>query len=147
MKLLHKKNTSGFTLLEVIIVVIIIGVLASLALPRFFTMVEYSRAAEALKAFIAIREAMDTCELKHGLANCDHTAWGNLGLNDPGAEAQAHWAYTIAPDVPAAGDYTVTATRNGIDDTSGSAGNTVTMIVNRGANTISRVGTGPYAGI
>ena len=30
------KNKSGFTLLEIIIVIIIIGILASLALPKFF---------------------------------------------------------------------------------------------------------------
>ena len=42
------KNKSGFTLLEIIIVIIIIGILASLALPKFFKTVEYSRSMEAL---------------------------------------------------------------------------------------------------
>ena len=42
------KRKKGVTLLEIIIVVIIIGVLASLALPRLFSTVEFSRSAEAI---------------------------------------------------------------------------------------------------
>ena len=57
------KRKKGFTLLEIIIVVIIVGVLASLALPRLFSTVEYSRSTEALAAIGSMRSAMD-CVVK-----------------------------------------------------------------------------------
>ena len=47
-------NKKGFTLLEIIIVIIIVGVLASLALPRFFSTVEYSRSTEALASLTSV---------------------------------------------------------------------------------------------
>lgn len=47
----------GFTLIEILIVVIIIGVLAGLALPRYERAVENARVAEALKILSTIRSA------------------------------------------------------------------------------------------
>jgi len=144
MKNLNK--TSGFTLLEVIIVVIIVGVLASLALPRFFAMVEYSRTAEALNTVTSLRGAIERCELQHGIANCTHANWSNLGMDqDPGTTAGAHWTYTITTG--AAGIYTIVCTRNANEDNGGYTGNTITVSVDNPAGTLSRVGTGPYLGI
>ena len=60
-----KKNKSGFTLLEIMIVVIIVGVLAALALPRLFGTIEYSRSTEAFSAFASIRSSMERCYLEH----------------------------------------------------------------------------------
>ena len=43
-------NKSGFTLLEILVVIIIVGVLASVAMPQLFRNVERSRATEALES-------------------------------------------------------------------------------------------------
>ena len=51
------KNRHGFTLLELLIVVIIIGVLASLAIPQFAAAVDRSRETEALNVLSAIGTA------------------------------------------------------------------------------------------
>lgn len=51
---MRASNRSGFTLLELLIVVIILGVLASLAIPQFAAAVDRSREAEALNAISAI---------------------------------------------------------------------------------------------
>ena len=51
------KNDRGFTLLELIIVVVVIGILASLALPNYMRVTERARAAEAKSILGAIRSS------------------------------------------------------------------------------------------
>lgn len=47
----------GFTLLELIVVIIIIGVLASMAYPKYITMIERARAVEAIQILSYLRDA------------------------------------------------------------------------------------------
>lgn len=49
----------GFTLIEVLIVVIIIGILASIALPQYVSTLEKARSAEAVTALGSMRSSMD----------------------------------------------------------------------------------------
>ena len=49
------RNERGFTLLELLMVVIIIAILASIALPQYLRATERSRASEALQVLGAIR--------------------------------------------------------------------------------------------
>lgn len=50
-------SKQGFTLIEIIVVVIIIGILASIALPKYQKTVEKARLAEAIRLLKHIREA------------------------------------------------------------------------------------------
>ena len=106
------KNKSSFTLLEIIIVIIIIGILASVALPKFFKTVEFSRAQEALGSLGSVRSAMERCYLiSRTFTPCVN--FTSLDIADPGTTNIAHWAYTWA--APGPSTYTVTATRSTLD--------------------------------
>ena len=135
-----KNNKSGFTLLEIIIVIIIVGVLASLALPKFFRTVEYSRGTEALSNLNAVRQSMERCYLQRGAyTNCN--TFNNLDLEDPAGSPNSHYDYSW----PAIGatTFTLRATRNTRDGTN--AGDQINLIATGTA--INRSGTGAYVGI
>ena len=135
-----KRNTQGFTLLEIIIVIIIVGVLASLALPRFFRTVEYSRSTEALTSLNAIRQSMERCYLqRNAYTTCN--AFANLDLEDPATSPNNHFDYAFT--AATANSFTITATRN----TSDGGAVTDTVVLTNNATTITRSGTGAFSGI
>ena len=58
-------NKSGFTLIEIIVVLIIIGVLACIAMPNLFTNIQKSKGAEAVASFGAMKASVEACGMKH----------------------------------------------------------------------------------
>lgn len=144
MERLNKK--SGFTLLEIIIVIIIIGVLASLALPRFFKTVEYSRATEALSHLSSIRQSMQRCFLiSNSFTPCVTAVpapFAGLDVEDPSSTAAggatAHFDYALA--APTATTFVITATRNVFEG--GTFGDTITI-----NETGVKTGTGNFSNV
>ena len=146
-----RNNKSGFTLLEIIIVIIIIGVLASLALPRFFTLVEFVKGGEAQTANAAARGGAVRYKLSNGDSYTGiNPDMSNLDTGNPGGTAlnpvpNAHFTYTIA--VNGAGTaFTITAFRN-THQGGGGIANTVWLSQDDAAGTVTKGGTSAFAGI
>ena len=63
---LHSRTRKGFTLVELAVVIIIIGVLAAFGVPRFLDSVERSKAAEAFNFQSAVRAAQERFQVRQG---------------------------------------------------------------------------------
>ena len=60
------KQDHGFTLTEIIIAIVIVGVLATLALPRFTGALERVRASEGVQILTALLRAQKAYEIENG---------------------------------------------------------------------------------
>ena len=67
------KENRAFTLMELIVAIIIVGVLASLAIPRFSDTIEKSRTAEAINILQTLREAQEVYRLENPGYTADPT--------------------------------------------------------------------------
>ena len=125
---LSSLRSKGFTLVELAVVVVIIGILAAFAVPKFLASVERSKAAEAFNYLSTIQAAQERYHARQGtyaahLADLDVAIpviqyFETTGIADSDATAlQTHWSQTLTRKGPSAGygAYTVTFTDNGFD--------------------------------
>ncbi|MEE8417578.1 MAG: prepilin-type N-terminal cleavage/methylation domain-containing protein [candidate division Zixibacteria bacterium] len=112
------RNSKGFTLIELMIVVVIIGILAALAIPRFMRSTTKSKQSEAkqlLKQIYtmqrAYRQEFNAYCLSGVTASATaQTAYARLGVD---VMASARYSYAMAATV---NTFTCTATANLDDD-------------------------------
>lgn len=75
----------GFTLIELMVVVVIIGILAAVAVPKLFGMIAKSKASEvgpAAGTYVKLQQAYISESIKVG-------TWGIIGYKGPGEEKTA----------------------------------------------------------
>ncbi|MBI3566382.1 MAG: prepilin-type N-terminal cleavage/methylation domain-containing protein [Elusimicrobia bacterium] len=101
---------SGFTLLELIVVVLVIGILAATAVPQYARVVEKSRAAEAIAALNAIKGSQDRYLNKYGGYCLGAVATCGLDIAPPPLKYFTAWANMTAG--AAAPSWKLIVTRN-----------------------------------
>ena len=79
---LSNRGRKGFTLVELAVVIIIIGVLAAFAVPRFLDSVERSKAAEAFNYQSSVRAAQERYQVRQG-TYCDDISKLDIQMPDP----------------------------------------------------------------
>lgn len=111
---------SGFTMLELLMVVIIVGVLAALAIPQYANFVERARVSEGANMIGAIKSAQSLYRLENATYAA---AIGNLTITFP-AGGTTYWGYAITAS--SATTYTITATRTAVPAGNAYIGDTIT---------------------
>ncbi len=120
----HNKN-SGFTMVELAIVLVILAILAAIAVPIYLKYVESARAGEAQEAIAAIWGASKVHHAETGQWPTDITQLRRLHLEQVTTD---RWNFTMTPG--ANGIQTLSATSKGLMP--GGAGKIVSFDARRG---------------
>lgn len=85
MKMIQKTKHAGFTLIELMITIAIIGILAAIAIPSYISYTERAQFSEVIQGASSMKNAVATCA--HTLGSVNGCTNGSNGI--PAAQAAA----------------------------------------------------------
>ena len=159
---MRKPSANGFTLLELMITVVILGILASLAYPSYTRYVAETRRSDAtinLLRIAALQEKFftecgryaDTLGAAGSLRTCTGPSSFDAGLAGGGVTTDGHYALTVAVApgpgplfAPGGGGFTLTARPIGTQFAADNTRCTAITVTNTGAR--DAIGTDSPAG-
>lgn len=100
---MHAHQNAGFTLIEIMVVVAIVAILATIALPSFSDQIRKSRRSEAISA-------MQDAQLTLERWRVDHPSFegSSASITD-----NKHYKFEISAQAATPNDYTITGTPQG----------------------------------
>jgi prepilin-type N-terminal cleavage/methylation domain-containing protein len=133
------RNQKGFTLVELMIVVIIVGILAAVAIPMYQGATERAKASEAVAALGTIRGAMRVYYAEHGtyvnanfVTDAQVTAGSVLDVSDTDLMGRyfSSPCYTFTADATAAA-FSITCLGSASTAPNASEVSTITRTINQ----------------
>ena len=121
-----QKNQKGFTLIELMIVIAIIGILAAIAVPQYTDYVTRSRRADGQSTLLQVAQELERCYTQFSAYNdtrCAVVGSGGVSQTSP----EGYYVVAASGGALSASGFTLTATPQGAQATDDSDCPTLTV--------------------
>ena len=130
---IRKKINEGFTLIEILIVVVIIGILAAVAIPTYFQYVQRGYASDAKVQIKNILENSKLFYSEQAVFPDDVQEMNTQGYANVSESTLKKWTFTLDLDYDDATGLIGTITAESLDEMKGGAGEIIMYDVVTGA--------------